>query len=243
MTMSGITRSVSLHSSYFEYLSTKVLTVFKEWGKQLPYVHPCYSVSSRTTPELVSVLRTYNITMVCHNAKEVKLVNNASLTMMEGRRLGYHECIVRTLKTLQSKPPSAPIWIHTTISSAGVDYSKEMFEHIWANKHILNGIVFNISNFTHPTHAIPPSMYSYKVGMDYVIRNIVDPFKSDYGISTPAIMMDGRSHVTQLRHLFELHEYALSRSQPLWEKTGRFYSRPKLYLLVDELLDTSIHKN
>lgn len=242
--MSSFTRSVSLHSSYSDYVATKLSNVFKEWSKHLPYVRPCYSVSPASTPELISLLRNHNISMVCHNPREVKLVNHARLTIMNEKRFGQHECIVRKMKTLQPPNTSAyslssvPVWVHTTISNDGIDHTRKMFEHIWANKYILNGIVFDIANFTHPTQSIPPSIYSYKVGMDYVFRNIIHPFKKEYGISTPAIMIDGRHHISDIQHLFELNEYALSRSTHLWEKTSVFYSRPKLHLLVDRLLDS-----
>jgi hypothetical protein len=153
---------------------------------------------------------------------------------MDEKRIGYHECIVRNMKTLKHiKYPSvsAPVWIHTTISNEGIDRTKEMFEYIWANKCVLNGIVFDISNFTHPCQSVPPSMYSYKVAMDYVFRNIVYPFEKEYGISTPAIMIDGRHHIKHMRHLYELNEFALSRFR-------MHHKYPEFRLIVDSLIDS-----
>ena len=72
--------------------------------------------------------------------------------------------------------------------------------------------------------------------MDYLLRNIVYPFEKEYGITTPAIMIDGRHHITQMRHLYELREYALSyipRTNPLYTRC------PELRLIVDTLFDES----
>jgi hypothetical protein len=238
--MSHITRSVSLHRLYPEYLSTNVLKVFQQWNKCVPYIRPLYAVSPASSPGLVSLLRGQRIPMVCHNSREVKLVNHAGLVVVDGKRIGNHECIIRSSKPPAILTSSVPVWIHTKISNEGIDQTREMFEYIWANKYILNGIVFDISNFTHPIQSIPPSMYSYKVAMDYIFRNIVYPFQKEYGIQTPAIMIDGRNHIHRLEHLFDLHEQAMSQCKHLWEKQPYPQAnRPKLHLIVGSLLDNS----
>lgn len=243
--MANITRSVSFHRLYHQYCATKIGGIFQEWNKHIPYIRPCYSISSASSPDVVSFLRTNRIPMICHDAREVKFVEDPSLVVMDGKRIGHYECIVRSMNTLKpikydnnnmAALSSVPVWIHTTISNDGIDRTKEMFEYIWANKYILNGIVFDISNFTHPTQSVPPSMYSYKVAMDYIFRNIVYPFEKEYGISTPAIMIDGCNHITHMRHLYELNEYAFSRI--------RVCSRhPDLRLIVGSLIDSRcIHR-
>jgi hypothetical protein len=83
-----------------------------------------------------------------------------------------------------------------------------MFEHIWAHKLILNGIVFDTRNFSNKNAAISPSMYSYKIAFDFLFRNMIEPFKREYGIHTPCIMIDGRGHITRPEHLHELRHYA-----------------------------------
>jgi len=178
--------------------------------------------------------------MICHNAREVKLVNNAGLVVVDGKRLGNHECIIRNGASASAirASSSVPVWIHTKISNEGIAKTQEMFEYIWANKYILNGIVFDISNFTHPTQFIPPSMYSYKIAIDYIVRNIVYPFEKEYGISTPAIMIDGRNHICRLEHLYDLHEQGLRVCKHLWEKQSPA-SQMKLHLIVGSLLDNS----
>jgi len=230
--MARITRSVSLHRLYPEYMSTNVSRVFQEWNKCLPYIHPWYAVSPASSPDLVSLLRNQRIPMICHNAREVKLVNHAGLVVVDGKPIGNHECIIRSSKPPATLTSSAPVWIHTKISNEGVDQTRQMFEYIWANKYILNGIVFDISNFTHPTQSIPPSMYSYKVAIDYIFRNIVYPFQKEYGISTPAIMIDGREHIHRLQHIYDLHEQGLSQCKHLLEKQ-------QIHLIVGSLLDNS----
>jgi hypothetical protein len=236
--MPHITRSISLHRLYPDYLSTRVSKVFQAWNKCIPYVRPWYAVSPASSPDMISLMRNQRIPMVCNNAREVKLVNHDRLVVVDGKNIGYHECIVRKMNSKESLSlkSSVPLWIHTTISNEGVEQTRKMFEYVWANKHILNGIVFDISNFTHPTQSIPPSMYSYKIAMDYVFRNIVYPFHNEYGIVTPSIMIDGRNHITRVQHLYDLHEQGLSRCNHLWEKYPQI-QRPNLHLIVGSLLD------
>lgn len=236
------------HRLYHQYRSTKITRVFEEWNKYIPDIRPCYSVSPASSPEVVSMLCDKQIPMICRTAKDALLVKDDKLVVIDGKRPGagtgtgaqggYREYIVRNIKSLQASPaaPMTPVWIYATISNESVEHARQMFEYIWANKCILNGIVFNISNFSHSAQSISPSMYSYKIAMDYILRNIVYPFEKEYGITTPAIMMDGRHHITQLRHLYELREYALSYIP----RTNPLYSRcPELRLIIGSLIDDS----
>jgi len=220
---------MSLHRHCPRHMGEYVLKVIQEWNRCLPYIRPWYSVSRASSPDLVSLLRDHRISMICHNAREVKLVNCPGLVVMDGKPVGNHEYIIRNSKPASAPAPAPiPIWIHTKISNEGINQTREMFEYIWANKYILNGIVFDISNFTHPTQSIPPSMYSYKVAIDYIVRNIVVPFQKEYGIATPAIMIDGRNHITHIHHLYELHEHGMRHSRA---------NHTNLHLVVDSLLD------
>ena len=236
------------HRLYHQYRSTKITRVFEEWNKYIPDIRPCYSVSPASSPEVVSMLRDKQIPMICRTAKDALLVKDDRLVVIDGKRPvmgagtgtrgGYREYVVRNVKSLQRLPAAhmAPVWIYTTISNESVEHARQMFEYIWANKCILNGIVFNISNFSHSAQHISPSMYSYKIAMDYILRNIVYPFEKEYGITTPAIMIDGRHHITQMRHLYELREYALSyipRTNPLYTRC------PELRLIIGSLIDDS----
>ena len=108
-----------------------------------------------------------------------------------------------------------------------------MFEYIWAHKLILNGIVFNTRNFADKNAAIPPSMYSYKIAFDYLFRNIITPFKKEYGIHIPCIMIDGRNHITRPEHLCELRHSAFDSSIIQLCKNHNI----ELRLIVDSLID------
>jgi hypothetical protein len=222
----NITRSFSFHRVYH---AAKLTGLFQEWNKNLPHIRPCYSVSRRTSLDVISLLREQRIPMICHNARELKMVNDNALVIMDsGKRTEY---IARSMKAFDMpKSATLPVWVHTTISNNGIEDTRRMFERIWADKCIFNGIVFDISNFTHPLQSIPPSLYSYKVALDYILRNMVVPFEKEYGITTPAIMMDGRNTIIQMRNLYELNEVALSCVQ----YRGR---RPELRLIVDSLID------
>lgn len=221
----------------------KLLNICNAWKRHVPYLRPCYSVSPASSPERIAFLRHRRVSMICHSAKEVKVVNDKSLTVIDSARRGCigrsNEYIVRSVKQLQRLTgpglvlfPTPLIWIHTTISSEALENTRQMFEYVWANKHILNGMVIDISNFSNPI--IRPSIYSYKIAMDYVFRNMIHPFQNEYNIVTPAIMIDGRDIITHEDHLFELHDYALSKCRYVWEKT---VFRPNIHLIVDRLFD------
>ena len=225
------------------------MNILKVWNKHIPYIRPCYSVSRASSPDLLTVLRQHNVPMICHNSKEARLVNHNGLTVMDtvGRGVrggggggggGGQERIIRSMKqfaTTATTSTSTPIWIHTTISNDALDETRRMFEYVWANKYILNGIVFDVSNFSNPI--ILPSIYSYKIAVDYVFRNMIHPFYKEYNIFTPAIMMDARDLVTSPHHLFELHEHAMSQCKYLWGKSA---FRPKVHLQVDRLFDSNL---
>ena len=228
--------SVSFHRS--SSLSLRLSNLFRELGQQLPRVRPCYAVSSASSPEVVSFLREHRIPMICHNAREVSLVGDNSL-VIAGRKFGpSNERIVRSVGEIAGAPPgrapAAPplLWVHTTISHDGINNTREMFEYIWAHKYIVNGIVFNVNNFTNPLSYIPPTMYSYKIALDYLFRNIIHPFEKEYDIPTPAIMMDARDHITQMRHLHDVSVMIPGIRMP------PSHRQPELRLILGSLIDT-----
>ena len=228
--------SLSIHKLYNAVLTTR--PIIREWKKCVPFLRPCYAVSDASSRETISILRENRVPMICDNAREVSFVNDYSLVIEGRRRLGTNEYIARNVKDLGA-PASPPLWIHTSISSEGIETTREMFEYIWAHKFILNGIVFNIHNFADKNAAIPPPMYSYRVALDYLFRNVIVPFKQEYGIHTPCIMMDGRDHITRVEHLHELRHYAfdckISSSVLQLSKDSGI----ELRLIVDSLLDRS----
>jgi hypothetical protein len=192
--------------------------------------------------------------MICHNAREVSLVGDNSL-VIAGRKFGpSNERIVRSVGEIAGAPPgrapaappgrapaappgrapAAPplLWVHTTISHDGINNTREMFEYIWAHKYIVNGIVFNVNNFTNPLSYIPPTMYSYKIALDYLFRNIIHPFEKEYDIPTPAIMMDARDHITQMRHLHDVSVMIPGIRMP------PSHRQPELRLILGSLIDT-----
>ena len=236
-------RSLPYRRLSFQRLSfQRLLKLFSE----LPRVQPCYAVSSASSPAVISFLREHRVPMICHNARQVSLVDDNSLVIAGRRFVGSNECIVRSVGDIAgrarapARPPRAPaapraparppplLWVHTAISHDGIHNTREMFEYIWAHKYIVNGIVFNVNNFSNPLSYIPPSMYSYKIALDYLFRNIIDPFEKEYGIPTPAIMMDARDHITQMSHLDELHSHIRGYRQE---------NQPAMRLILGALID------
>ena len=236
--------SVSFHHVYRQ--SRGLERLFSELKHRIPNIQPCYAVSAASSPAVVSFLRERRIPMICHNARQETLVGDHSL-VIAGRRFGpSNECIVRSVGDIAAPPrappcapasprapASPPLWVHTTISHDGIEKSREMFEYIWAHKYIVNGIVFNVGNFSNPTSAIPPTMYSYKIALNYLFRNIIDPFEKEYGIPIPSIMIDARNHITQLSHLDELSSIITG-----YTPSSR---RPELRLILGSLIDKNIH--
>ena len=211
--MTAYTTSISFHS--IRRNMSHVSNVLNELRRCLPYVTPCYAVSPRSPPNLLSYLREQKVDLV-YDKDIVSSVNDIARAMMKTTRA-----------------PAPLLWVKTTISNEGVERTREMFEYVWAHKCILNGIVFDIHNFTNGY--IPPTMYNYKVATEYVFRNMARPFEQEYGIQTPAIMIDGRDHITQLRHLAELHSYALKETSVI---NGFTQKKPELRLILGALFDS-----
>jgi hypothetical protein len=221
-------------------LHSSVQSLLREWKKVLPHIQPCYSISASSTKQTIALMRNYRIPMLCETPAQVQAVNDYTLTI-EASRFGNNEYITRGRPTAASSSASSsssasvsysstlPLWVYTKISHDGVVEAQKVFEEIWARKHILKGIVFDIHNFSDTTrNSITPSLYSYKIAMDYLTRNIVGPFEKEYGIYTPCIMMDGRDTITRSEHLHELKDII---QQPAAA------DKRKLILIVDELFD------
>ena len=258
--------SLSIHQLYNAVNNTR--PIIREWKKSVPFLRPCYAVSDASSRETISILRENHVPMICDNARHVSFVNDYSLVIEGRRLgtneyiawnmkdLGAPALASPRAPALASPrapalasprapalaspraPASPPLWIHTSISSDGIETTREMFEYIWAHKFILNGIVFNIHNFADKNAAIPPPMYSYKVALDYLFRNVIVPFKQEYGIHTPCIMMDGRDHITRVEHLHELRHSAFDCKTSSVLQLSKD-SGIELRLIVDSLLDRS----
>jgi hypothetical protein len=187
-------------------------------------------------------MRENRIPMICANPRDVSVVNDYSL-VIENIRFGTNEYIARNMKDLDSQAASPrapatspPLWVHTNISSEGIVQTREMFEYIWAHKLVLNGIVFNTRNFADKNAVLMPSMYSYKIAFDYLFRNMIIPFKKEYGIHTPCIMIDGRDHITRVEHLHGLRHSAFESDTSSVIHSCKEYGI-ELRLIVDSLID------
>lgn len=232
--------SVSFHRLFNVMNITQ--PIFREWKTQLPFIKPCYSVSDASSRAIISVMRENRIPMICANPRQVSFVDDYSL-VIENNRFGINEYIARNMNDLvggkaaspRAPANSPPLWIHTTISNDGIIQTREMFEYIWAHKYILKGIVFDLHNFSDKNSSVQPSMYSYKIAIDYLFRNIINPFEKEYGIHTPSIMIDGRDHITRLDHLNELRYYAFDCTTSVIQKCKK--NKMDLHLIVGSLID------
>lgn len=231
-------RSVSFHKLYHKACHNHVLYQIK---KQLPYVRPCYSVTNDSSPITLEFLRENRIDMVYPDIRPTIIKQS----IMDS---SVNEYIVRNVADIRAcvsacaggaghhrRSLSPLFWIKTAVSNDRIEPTREMFEYIWANKYILNGLVFDVHNFTNGY--IPPTMYSYKIAIEYIFRNMVLPFEREYGIQTPAIMIDGTEHITQIRHLSELRTYALNETTII---NGFREKKPELRLILGRLFDNSL---
>jgi hypothetical protein len=248
--MTTHTMSVSLHSIYRTV--SRVSNVLNEVRRTLPYITPYYTITPFSSLQLLTQLHNANVGMICNTNEDILRVNQVGSSMrivdnvssIRGRHFKTcNEYIVHNVDDIvrchsssvsgTTPTPTPLLWIKTAVSNDGVERTREMFEYIWAHKCILGGIVFDIHNFTNGY--IPPTMYSYKVATEYVFRNMVLPFEREYGIKTPAIMIDGQDHITDVRHLAELHFYALKETSVI---NGFTQKKPELRLILGALFDS-----
>jgi len=214
----------------------RLIDLIRHIRRKLPDVRLCYAVSSSSSPAVISILREHRIPMICHNSRQLSLVGDESL-VIAGRRFhsSLQESIVRSVHEIRVEPSPPLLWVYSAISNDGVAVSKEMFEYIWARKYILNGIVFNVNNFSNRISTIPPTMYSYKIGLDYVFRNIIVPFEKEYAIQTPAVMIDARNHITQMSQVDELSSILSERKMSLSSQSSQQCT--DLHLILGQIID------
>jgi hypothetical protein len=224
--MATYTKSISFHS--IRRNMSRVSNVLNELRRCLPYVTPCYAVTPNSPPNLVLYLREQNVELI-YTHDNVACIRHDNIV----RSVNDIKLLTSPTTQAQARAPTPMLWVKTTVSNEGVERTREMFEYIWAHKCILNGIVFDIHNFTNGY--IPPTMYSYKIATEYIFRNMVLPFEREYGIQTPAIMIDGQDHITQIRHIAELHSYALKETSVI---NGFTQKKPELRLILGALFDS-----
>lgn len=201
-------------------------SVLRDWKRIIPYIHPCYALSNSTSKHTISVMREHRIPMLCETPAQVCAVNDYTLTI-EASRFGNNEYITGRRTTADATAATLPLWVYTEISHDGVNETRKVFETIWRHKYILKGIVFDVRNFADTRRSsVKPSLYSYKIAIDYLMRNIVRPFHTEYGIHTPCIMMDGRDNITRPEHLHEIGDIVKKTTETT-----------ELHLIVDELFD------
>ena len=233
--------SMSFHRIFSSLQQQPHSDVLRHWRRHLPLIRPCYAVSNASTHQTISFMREHRIPMLCETVGQSNAVNEYSLTI-ENTRLNRNgvgvgnEYIARKERDMSSPIGSTPIWVYTKISHDGIENSRKMFEHIWAHKYLLKGIVFDIHNFTSSVRgSIPPSIYNYKIAIDYVFRNIVRPFEHEYGITTPCIMMDGRRHITRIEHLEQLKTHIA----PVLSSSSTA-NTTEIQLIIDDIFDSRI---
>jgi len=233
--------SMSFHRIFSSLQQQPHSEVLRQWRRHLPLIRPCYAVSNASTHQTISFMREHRIPMLCETVGQSNAVNEYSLTI-ENTRLNRNgvgvgnEYIARKERDMSSPIGSTPIWVYTKISHDGIENSRKMFEHIWAHKYLLKGIVFDIHNFTSSVRgSIPPSIYNYKIAIDYVFRIIVRPFEHEYGITTPCIMMDGRRHITRIEHLEQLKTHIA----PVLSSSSTA-NTTEIQLIIDDIFDSRI---
>lgn len=203
-------------------VASRVLYNFR---KYLPYIQPHYAVSRITTPQTINYFNTENVGIICRSSDHIHKVADVStlnikrsnniichipsinkLNIMISNNANVTEFIVDNiadLKRISDYSPSAAFWLKAKISHDGISTIKPMFDYMWAYKRLYCGLVYNINNFY--TGDIPPSMYSHKIAVDYLLRNVIS-YSDELGIQTPALHIDGRTDFTNISQFSDIHD-------------------------------------
>lgn len=184
--------------------------VLCEMKKQIPYIKPIYSMSrvltQNKTPNhqsccenMLNYLKAEKVGFICHSMNDIQraipysgniICNTQNRTrhdIMVSKSVNICEFIVSNiaeLRLIHEHHPCASFRINTSISYEGVATSKKMIDYIWQHKCLYNGLMYDIGKFSNGM--IPPPMYSHKIAIDYLLRNIID-YSSQIGIQTHSI--------------------------------------------------------
>ena len=194
----------------------------QQWRITTRYITPFYKLSIKSPRPLILHFDISNIGFICgssthiHNAapyvSNTIICNNPNRTNIEilyskrSRISEYTVANIDDLKKLHTFMPNAAFWVKTNVSPNGVSHAKQMLNYIWENKCIYNGLFYNIDNFS--TEHIPPSMYSHKIAIDYIVRNVLS-YADEIGLRTYTMHIDGgrefinASSLTDIRSVFD----------------------------------------
>lgn len=195
-----------------------ISNVLQQWKTTVPYITPFYKASINSPQHLLQHFANSNIGVVCSSSTQIcnaspyvcntLICNTPTRTSIEilyskhSRVSEYTVANIDELKKVHTFMPNAAFWVKTCVSPSGVNDAKQMLNYIWENKCIYNGLFYNIGNFS--TGHIPPSMYSHKIAIDYVIRNVL-PYADEIGLRTYAIHIDGGREFINASSLSDIH--------------------------------------
>lgn len=200
------------------YHIRNISKILQQWTTTIPYITPFYKVSTNSPPLLMQHFANSNIGFVCgsstHICNAVPYVSNTIicnnpirtnidiLYSKTSRVSEYAVANINELKQVHTFMPNAAFWLKTRISPNGVNDAKQMLNYIWENKCIYNGLFYNLDNFS--TGHIPPSIYSHKIAIDYVIRNVL-PYADEIGLRTYTMHIDGGREFANTHSLTDIH--------------------------------------
>jgi len=198
-------------------IKNMVYPVLHEWKTAIKYVKPYYTVSYSSPLQLIHCLHQKDVGFVSNSPIYDKLsvsndiiCNNPSRTtidIMYSKNAGISQYTVSTIDDLlrvHAYLPNACFWVKAHISKEGTDASIKMFNYIWEQKCLYNGICYNINNFSNAKLGIKPSMYSHKIAIEYLFRNELT-YTESIGLRTTAIHIEGGQEFANMSCLHDLH--------------------------------------
>jgi len=199
-------------------IKNAVYPILNEWNSSIKYIKPYYTVSYSSPLQLINCLHATDVGFVSNAPMYNKLsvsnniiCNNPSRTtidIMYSKNAGIQQYTVSTLDDLlriHAYLPNACFWVKTHVSKEGTAASIKIFNYIWEQKCLYNGIFYNINNFSNQKLGIKPPVYSHKVAIEYLFRNEL-AYTESIGLCTNAIHIEGGNEFTNISSLHDLHD-------------------------------------
>jgi len=198
-------------------IKNAIYPVLNEWKSAIKYVKPFYTVSYSSPLQLINLLHQKDVGFISNSPiyNKLSLSNNiicnnplrTTTDIIYAKNAGVSQYTVSTIDELlrvHAYLPNACFWVKAHISKEGTAASIKMFNYIWEQKCLYNGICYNINNFSNAKLGVQPSMYSHKIAIEYLFRNELS-YTESIGLRTTNIHIEGGREFVNITCLSELH--------------------------------------
>ena len=235
-----------------------ILPILQVLNKQVPSIKPFYSVSLSSSSNLIHLLTSKNIgllsgssTLIHHTLPYYSLSSSSSassnaiicnntkrstIDILYSKQSNIRQYVVSNvteLKTIYAFTPNASFWIKTNTSQDGINESKKMFNYVWENKCLYNGLYYDVNDFSNGH--IPASVYSHKIAMKYIFSNLF-PHLDEIRLPLYSIHINGCNEITSVQNIIELN--SIFKQYQIFRNLSR--RSIALQLSVDKLFDRQL---